>query len=381
MTLSTLLAGVLIGGGACTPEPAAETGAADEHAEEGGEQAGAGRVTLTEAALANAGIEVAVVLTEQVSDAAASVQAPARVELAPDRVALISPRTSGRIERLLVVEGVRVEAGAPVAEILSPAFLTAQNDFVQAARRAQVLAGSQDEAGARALLSAAERRLQLLGAPADLISRLQSGGAPLDLLPIPAPFAGSIIDAHALAGAAVEPGTPIFEIADLSVVEVVADVPEQSLSHFQVGRSASIRLTAYPERSLTGRIIRLSHRVDPSTRTLEVVIQVSNTQELMRAGMFATVSIEVPVAGGAPAATSALTIPSSAVVTDGADRFVFVEVGERTFERRLIEALPVGDGTRLAVRAGLSAGERVVVAGAFTLKSELAKGAFGEHGH
>lgn len=359
--------------------PADEQG--DEHADEHTEAGDDGRVTLTEAGLRNAGIEVAEV--QHVAGAAASggLEVPGRVEFTPDRVALISPRTSGRLERLSAVEGNRVRAGQPVAYVLSPAFLTAQNDFVQAVRRAELLVGTQDEEGARALVSAARRRLQLLGAPSSVIERLQSDGEPLDLLPVVAPFTGSIVEAHALTGAAVEPGTPIFKIADLSEVDVVADVPEQVLPHLTVGQTASVRLAAYPERLLTGRIERLHDELNPETRTVEAVIHVPNPRRTLRPGMFATVSLHVPANGertARAASPAVLAIPATAVVTDGAARYVFVEVEPRTYERRVVETMPLNGGSRLAVRSGLAAGERVVTKGAFTLKSELGKAAFGD---
>ena len=384
LSLGAALAVLLVGAAACSSDQtqAAETGAhADEHGDDHAERGAEGRVTLTEAGLQNAGIEIAEVQSVAGASAAGGLEVPGRVEFPPSRVALISPRTSGRIERLTVVEGNRVRAGQPVAYVLSPAFLTAQNDFIQAVRRAELLAGTQDEEGARALVSAAQRRLHLLGAPSAVVERLQSGGEPVDLLPIVAPFTGSIVEAHALTGAAVEPGTPIFKIADLSVVDVVADVPEQALPHLRVGQSATVRLAAYPERPLSGRIERLHDELNPETRTVEAVIHVPNPQRTLRPGMFAAVQLQVPAAaagGTGRSAAPVLSIPISAVVTDGATRYVFVEVEPRTFERRTVETTPLNGGSRLAVRSGLAAGERVVIRGAFTLKSELGKAAFGD---
>ena len=350
-----------------------------EEGEEGEEQESGtdGRVVLTEAAHQTAAIEVSEVLGEAGALASGTVQVPGRVEFPPDRVALVSPRTGGRIERLLAVEGNRVGAGQPVAYILSPAFLTAQNDFMQAVRRADLLAGTPDEEGARALVSAAQRRLQLLGAPGAVIERLQSGGEPLDLLPVVAPFAGVVVEANALTGAAVEPGSPIYRIADLSAVDVVADVPEQAIRHLAVGQSATVRLAAYPESPYTGRIERLRSELNRETRTVAAIIRVPNPQGSLRPGMFATVDLAVPVTVGAGASPTSLTIPASALVTDGADRYVFVEVGLRTYERRLVDVVPAGNET-VAVRSGLAAGERIVTRGAFTLKSELGKAAFGD---
>ncbi|MHB1169583.1 MAG: efflux RND transporter periplasmic adaptor subunit, partial [Longimicrobiales bacterium] len=94
-------------------------------------------------------------------------------------------------------------------------------------------------------------------------------------------------------------------------------------------------------------------------------------------GMFASVSLGVP---GASAGPATLTVPSSAVVTDGAERYVFVEIGPRSYERREVEVAPAANG-RVAIMTGLSAGERVVIRGAFTLKSELGKAEFGEDEH
>ena len=388
LSLVASLALLLLGSAACSSgrSDAAEAeaqsaGQADEHGDDHADEGLEGRVTLSEAGMRNAGIEVAEVQSVAGAAASGALEVPGRVEFPPSRVALISPRTSGRLERLTVVEGERVRAGQPVAHILSPAFLTAQNDFAQAARRAELLAGTEDEEGARALVRAARRRLQLLGAPAGVIDRLESGEEPLDLLPVFAPFAGSIVEAHALTGAAVEAGTPIFKIADLSAVDVVADVPEQALRYVEVGQAATVRLAAYPEQPVSGRIERLHDELNPETRTVEAVIHVANPERRLRPGMFATVELQVPVdAVGASRSSSpaVLAIPASAVVTDGATRYVFVEVGPRTYERRVVETALLNGGGRLAVRSGLLPGERVVTRGAFTLKSELGKAAFGD---
>jgi RND family efflux transporter MFP subunit len=372
---------ILLGAGAaCSPDAANEADAhAAEEAEEGEASATDARVSLTEAAFGNAQIQVEEVRADAGAATGATLEVPGQVEFDPARVALVSPRTSGRIERLTAVEGDRVAAGQPVAYVLSPAFLTAQNDFIQATRRAETLAGTQDEPGARSLAGAARRRLQLLGAGNGLIARLERGEAPQDLLPVVAPFGGSVTEALALTGAAVEPGSPIFKIADLSAVNVVADVPERALPSLRRGQAAAVRLAAYPELRLQGRVTRIREELDPATRTAKAVIHVPNPQRILRPGMFASVGLE-GVSGASAAPATMLTIPSTAVVTDGAERYVFVETGPRTYERREVHVAPAANG-RVAVASGVAAGERVVTRGAFTLNSELGKAAFGEDEH
>lgn len=355
--------------------PAAEGAAAEEHA-------ATGRVVLSEAAYRTAALAVAEVRAEAGGTMPGGIEVPGQVEFDPARIALVSPRAAGRLERVAVVEGDRVGAGQPVAYLLSPAFLTAQNDFVRAVGRAKLLAGSADEQGAVALAAAARRRLHLLGAGEKLVARLEAGGEPRDLLPVAAPLTGSIVEVQALAGAAVEPGTPIARVADLSVVNVTADVPERALASLHPGQRAVVRVAAYPGLRLTGRVARIRDQLDASTRTAKAVVQVPNPGRQLRPGMFATVNLEVAAPAAGP---PVLTVPAPAVLADGEARYVFVEAGPRTYERRLVEVgttLPGGlagaAADRVVIRSGLAAGERVVTRGAFTLKSELAKASFGE---
>ena len=396
---------------ACAGAPDAGTGEratgdtaeahADEHADEDHDEAAeAGRVTLSEAGFATAGIEVQpVTLSAPGARPTSDLVVPGQVAHDPARLAVISSRVAGRLERLTVVEGDRVGSGQSVALLYSPTYLTAQSDLQQAARRAERLARTEDETGARAIADAARRRLRLLGVGASEIERLADGGEPRTFLAITAPFGGSIVESNALAGEAVEAGQAIFRLADLTQVDVVAEVPERALPLVRVGQRATISLAAYPDDRFGGVVERLHEELNPETRTVRAVIHANNPARRLRPGMFATVELDVPAAavpaaavrapGGSDAPSSGmLTIPESAVVTEGERRFVFVPVGPRSYERREVQVAslaPPGSAaptsTRVAVRAGLTASDSVVVTGAFILKSELAKGSLGEHGH
>jgi membrane fusion protein, heavy metal efflux system len=378
---------VALGTGGCSrgvPEAGNEetaTGNGTEQAAESnprGDTGTAGVVTLSEAAMRTAGIETAPAADRTVSGLETTAAVPGQVEFDPARVALISPRLAGRIERLTVVEGDPVRAGQAVVEILSTAFLTAQHDLIQAVRRARLLEGSADAEGAAALADAARQRLRLMGAGGPLIDSIVDEGRPRDVLPIGAPFNGRITQAHALSGAAVEAGSPIFTLADLSIVNVAASVPERSIRDVRIGQPVTVTLAAYPDRRWDGKVVRIKAELDRETRTAVALIQVANEDGSMRPGMFA--SIRLGNVAGSRSASSALAIPASAIVTDGEERYVFVEIGERSYERRIVDVSQIagGDGS-FAVHSGLAAGERVVIRGAFTLKAELAKATFGEH--
>lgn len=362
--------------------------AQDDHTDE----AAARIVTLTEASLATAQIQIQPVTIGAAALATPGLDVPAQVEFDPRRVAVVSPRTDGRIERLTVVEGDRVSAGQVLALLNSREFLVAQSDLQQATRRAALLAGGPDAAGASALVQAARRRLALLGVSDTEIARVEGGGEAGLYLPLAAPFNGSVVRAHMLTGQAVRSGDPLFTVADLSVVDVIAEVPERSLPMVRVGQGASVILAAFPAEPFGGRVERLRDELNPETRTVRAVIHVSNTNGRLRPGMFA--SVRLSVAGNAYTPLRArgeldpvmLTIPESAVVTDGEKRYVFVQIAPRTYERREVQIAPLAppgssvvNSDFVLVRAGLNAGEQVVTRGAFTLKSELAKAGLGEH--
>lgn len=356
------------------PPPTAETSNGD-------------RVTLSADAERTAQILVQPVVAQASEREGEELEVPGQVEADPRRIALVSSRIAGRIERVTAVEGDHVAQGAAVAYLYSADFLIAQSDLQQAARRATVLAGTSDSAGARALVDATRRRLRLIGVTVSEIERLVNGGDPAPALVLRAPLAGSVMTRHVLPGAAVEPGAPVLTIADLTVIDVVAEVPERALPLVALGQRATVGIAAFPDMRATGEVERLKDALNPETRTVQAVIHVANAQRRLRPGMFASVRLSVStrtalatgVAEGM-ALTSVVTIPESAIITDGERRFVFVETGVHQYQRREVRTMPLappGSSTQrvtsVVVTDGLRADERVVVRGAFTLKSELAK--------
>lgn len=375
-------------GGGDVPEKPSE--GAEEAAHE---EAPSGEVTLSADAKRTAGITTAVVTIDS-TPLSVGLEVPGQVEFDPRRVALITPRTGGRIERLMVVTGDRVSAGQPVALIYSASFAAAQQDFILAQRRAGALHGTADAEGANSLLRAARLRLVTLGGSERTIENLAAGGEAEQFLAVRAPFAGSIMDSDVLTGSVVEAGDSLFRLADLTVVDVIAQVPERALPLVHVGQSATIEIVAFPGMRFDGQVERLREELNAETRTVEAVIHARNEAGRLRPGMYATIRLAAnardatALRTGSTPAQALLTIPESAVVTDGNEQIVFVEVAPLRYARRTVRVItltPTGSAVastgRVVVGEGLKVGERIVTAGAFTLKSELAKAGLGEHGH
>lgn len=366
-----------------------EPGHEEGHAEEGTE----GTLALSEAAVRVAQIRVETARPELEGGIGEELMLPGQVELDPRRVAIISPRLAGRLERVFVVAGDRVRSGQPVASIQSREYLAAQTELLHATRRASALEGTADGPGARAIADAARRRLNLMGVGGAEIARLVASGTPRNELALIAPFSGSILEGAALPGQSIEAGAQIFKIADLSYVDVVAAVPERAVPLVHVGQEALIELAAFPQTQFAGTVERVRDELSTETRSVGAVIHAHNPVGRLRPGMFATVRLNVRVTtltreiGAVTRTVPILTVADGAIVTDGDKRFVFIETGPRTYARRevgVVSLAPPGSSRsasgRVGITRGIQAGDRVVVHGAFVLKSELAKGGLG-HDH
>jgi hypothetical protein len=157
-------------------------------------------------------------------------------------------------------------------------------------------------------------------------------------------------------------GQTLFRVADLSVVWVEADVPEQDVSSVRVGQTARVTLQGFPDEPLVGRTIYVYPTVEEQTRTAKVRIQFANRGGRLKPGMFAEVLLSGPTA-------AALTVPTDAVLEAGTDQVVFVALGEGRFEPRPVK---VGRRTReeIEITSGLEEGEQVATGAAFFLDSE-----------
>ena len=365
---AALLALVLFSG-ACRDEKAA---VADAH-EAGHEPAAAAAITLTPDAWAAADIRTAraaaLVFNRRI-------MAPGGLEFNARRLAHLTARRPGRVERVLAVSGDRVQAGQVLAEVYSPDYMSLQAEYLQAAERVQRLGANPAEApAAKAILDSARQRLLLVGATHAEVDSLAAVRVPRPLLAVRAPFAGTVIEANILAGDHVELGANLFRLADPSVLWASLHIREEDMASLQAGAGAELRTQAYPGEIFRGRLLLIGDVLDEKTRTINGRVEVANPAGRLKAGMF----VEAALAGGA--VRTVLAVPESAVQDDDGRPIVFVLTGERRFARREIET-----GERLGewveVLKGLAAGETVATSGSFLLKSEMRKGSMeDEHGH
>jgi cobalt-zinc-cadmium efflux system membrane fusion protein len=219
-------------------------------------------------------------------------------------------------------------------------------------------------------------QLAALGAPVALNER-DDHGHDTSLITLRAPSAGTITERLVNAGAGIEAGKPLFTVANIANLWVIANVPETQVKRLRVGTAAQIRAAGDGE-AVTGRVTYIDPSLNEETRTARVRVETANPGERFKVGSFVEVSFKTGAAGSA-ASEPALVIPDEAVQRIGERTVVFVpkekEAGH--FEAREVELGGVSDGMR-RVTGGLKAGERVVTKGGFTLKTQLMKGELGE---
>ena len=234
-------------------------------------------------------------------------------------------------------------------QLAARALLRAQDPFQHGAIAQAMLEQAEDaEKNAHADLAASEEQLQTLGVDKN---------HPSNVVSVYAPISGVIVAQNvtnaAAAGVGLSGSANAFTIADLSTVWVVCDVYENDIPKLQLGQQAKIRMNAYPDRVLTGRISDIGPILDPSLRTAKVRIEVANPG-FLKLGMFATATFT------SLARQSYAVVPADAVLHLHDRDWVFVPAGESQFRRTEVHAGPMLSGNRQQILSGLEHGQRVV---------------------
>jgi membrane fusion protein, heavy metal efflux system len=234
-------------------------------------------------------------------------------------------------------------------QLANKAYLRAQDLKEHGAISEALLEQAEDsEKDAKANLVAAEELLKTLGADKD---------HPNSIVGVYAPISGVIVAQNvtnaAAAGVTYAGSSSVFTIADLSVVWIVCDVYENDIPKLQLGQEARIKLDAYPDRTLTGRISDIGPVLDPSLRTAKVRIQVANPG-ILKLGMFANATFT-----GKTTQVRA-SVPASAILHLHDRDWVFLPAGGNKFRRVEVKAGRMLEGNKQEVLSGINAGQQVV---------------------
>jgi Cu(I)/Ag(I) efflux system membrane fusion protein len=288
----------------------------------------------------------------------AAVRAVGRIAYDETRLADVTLKYRGWVGKVFAdYAGIRVEEGKPLFTIYAPELLSAQEEFLESARRAR--------GGARrdsSMLEKARRRLLLWNLTPGQIARLAESARAEEYVPILSPIGGTVIEKNVVAGSAVSAGMRIFRIADLSAVWVEADIYESDLPLVHAGQPVRITLSYLPGRSFDGTVSYVYPYLDAQTRTGRIRIDVPNPDGALKPDMYANVELQAPQG-------EQLVVPEGAVIMAGETDLVFLADGDGYFEpRRVRIGRRIEDGW--VVLDGLREGDTVVTSGNFLIASE-----------
>ena len=321
-------------------------------------------VQLSPQRLQAIGVKTAVVEARVVNDV---LRVPGNVEVNEQQLSYVQTRFPGWIQKVFANAAYQyVHKGQPLFTIYSPDLVSTQQEYLLARQNLRAL-GESEVPGARdsaeSLLRASRERLRLWDISNAEVAALERSGKPKLAQTIYSPISGVVTEKTALKGHAVEPGMPLYKIADLSTIWVYGDIYEYELPLVHVGQEATITLSYDPTAHFTARVAYISPTLDPKTRTAKVRFELKNSAaRVLRPEMYGRVELHAPLG-------ERLVVPSTAVLDSGRRQVVFVDGGAG---RLVPHEVKVGDrfGDTLEIMDGLQPGDRIVTSGNFLVDSE-----------
>jgi cobalt-zinc-cadmium efflux system membrane fusion protein len=324
------------------------------------------------------------------------VELPGEIVINGDRQAHVVPRVPGLVREVYKKLGDRVKDNELMAVLESSNLADTKAEFLAASERydmaqlnlqreerlwqkkvsaeQEYLDARQYLAEIRIALRSAEQKLHTLGfSEEDLKVLPNQPGATYTRYEIRAPFAGTVIQKHITLGEALGTDAEVFVVADLSTVWIDISVYQKDLAAIRQGQKVTISV-GHGIPDVQGVIDYIGPLIGEATRTALARVVLPNPEGALRPGMFITAhvetaSLEVP-----------LVVPKTALQTVEDETVVFIKTAEG-FTPQPVK-LGRTNTVNVEIVSGLKPGQTYVSKGAFTLKAQLSKGAFGDgHNH
>ncbi len=280
----------------------------------------------------------------------------------PQSNAVVSSRIAGRLETLYIKEfGVNVSKGQPLYRIYSEQLMSLQQEYLLA--RAQSVA-FKDDKRFNDIAAAAEQRLMLYQQTEAQIRQLIKSGKPEPYFTYFSPVSGKVSELFVTEGQYVGEGTTLMEIENYDRLWVEADIYPSEIIQVRKGMMLQVIVGGNTGTKLPMRVEFIEPAIDPKTQLIRIRGNIANPNKLWQPGLSAQVILPGKVS------KELITVPSNAIVRDGASTHVWKEEEANTFVPVEVVVGEEGmNGTEIV--KGLQGGDRVVVSGAYLLYSEF----------
>jgi multidrug efflux pump subunit AcrA (membrane-fusion protein) len=319
------------------------------------------------------GLKFATVVRKDVSD---RLETTGNIEADERLQGYVQTRFAGWIEQVFANSTYQyVRRGQPLFTIYSPDLVSTENEYllaIDARKRVSSSAIADVITDASSLVDSAAERLKLWGVSPGEVVRLERERTVHRAVEIDSPMSGYIVERNALPNMYVQPDTRLFTITDLSKVWIYAAVFQDEIGKVHPGDRTTVTVDAYPGTNFDGRVDFIQPQMDPMTRTARVRCEFNNPKGHLLPGMFAHVSLDLPMG-------EQTVIPDTAVLRTGTHNVAFIDRGDGYLTPAEVELGPhVGD--QFIVPKGLKPGEQIVSSANFLIDSEsqlqAAAGAF-----
>jgi len=278
----------------------------------------------------------------------------------------VTLKISGWVREVFVNSiGRPVRKGEPLFTLYSPDLLITQDEYLLALKtQAQLTASplAEAKANAGALVASARERLRLWDLTDQQIIALERRGIAEPVLTVYAPSSGIVLKREAVPGKYVEPGTALYEVADLSTVWISADIYESEVKAVALNQQASVTLAAYPGETFRGTVAYIYPTLNTEARTVRVRLELPNPGLKLKPGMFGNVRLQTEV-------VKTLVVPKEAVLETGLRQLVFMDRGQGRYEPASVK-LGRRSQDDVEVLEGLKEGDQIVTSANFLLDAE-----------
>lgn len=275
---------------------------------------------------------------------------PVIVERDETRIEEVQALFPGKIEEVYVEgPGSVIQKGQPLFKMSSPVAVSAQENYLEALRKAANSAEDQD-ANASQAKALRERLLDWGFTPADL-DHIAATNAPYTAFTFFSLIDGILKTHQGVVGMNVEPNSTLFTIADLSHAVAEAKIGEDYLPYLHIGQPVQLRSRQFPSIAFGGQVVQFSN----NTRSQAVDVQmtfsrITQTPKLDKKG---TVTLLINFG-------TYLSVPKEAIVGSHQRKIVYVPLTGGRFESREIQTGLVGDND-VQVTRGLNEGDFIVL--------------------
>ncbi len=278
-----------------------------------------------------------------------------------NKLTTITARIKGRIDRLFLrEEGGRILQGQALYSIYSEELLADQNDYLSTLQHLDKFPGQKTTVDG--LIQGGRKKLLLWGMTELQINDLEANQQASPLLTYYSANKGFVVKQLVNEGEYIEIGKPLFQIADLSSVWVETQVYTNELQYVTEKTEASITIEGLSQKTFKARMVFENPALEENSKISLVRFRIDNTNNIIKPGMMARVTINHH-------SKQTLVIPKTALLI-GRMTMVWIEVMPGMFESRTVET-GIENKYFVEIISGIKEGERVVASGAYLLNSEF----------